>query len=104
MSYREFAKLDGDQLVYAEKYMIVGEVGVLYPSDALLRASGYKRVSLDAPEEDAPEGWHWEQTGYEETDDEIRGSWEAVADPVPSDEDEIDSYEAAEILLGGEPL
>ena len=104
MSYNKFAKLDNGSLVYAQKYMHVGDVGILYPSDELLRELGYKQINYCDPSGPAPEGYHWEISGWEEDEDEIRQIWEAVEDPVPSDEDEIDPYEAAEILLGGEPL
>lgn len=104
MSYNYFAKLENGSPVYAKKFMKVGDVGILYPSDELLIELGYKRINYNDPTDPAPEGYHWEYTGWEETEDEIRQTWEAVADPVPSDEDEIDPYEAAEILLGGEPL
>lgn len=103
MSYTEFGKLEDGQLVYAKKHMIVGEVGVLYPSDALLRELGYKYVNMDQPEEEPPEGWHWEDGVFEETDDEIRLQYELVRDPQPSDDDELDPSEIAEILLGGAP-
>lgn len=104
MSYYNFAKLENGIPKRAEKYMRFGDVGVLYPSDELLIEHGYKRISYEGPADPAPEGYHWEAAGWEETEDEIKQTWNAVADPVPSDADEIDSYEAAEILLGGEPL
>lgn len=103
MSYNNFAKLENGSPVHAKKYMHVGDVGILYPSDELLREMGYKPINYNY-QADAPEGYHWKTTGWEETEDEIRQTWEAVEDPVPSDDDEIDPYEAAEILLGGEPL
>lgn len=104
MSYYDFGILENGTLKHAEKYMCVGGVSVLYPSDELLIENGYKRISYEGPPYPAPGGYYWKDTGWEETEDKIRHTWEAVADSAPSDEDEIDPYEAAEILLGGELL
>lgn len=101
MSYRDFAKLKDGRLAYAEKYMLHGDTGILNPSDELLRELGYKPVNYNSPADPAPDGYHWEITGWKETENEIRRVWEAVADPVPSDEDELDPMEAADIIMGG---
>lgn len=103
MSYGNFGKLENGKLIHAQKYIKAGDVGILYPSDETLLGLGYKPINNNYPENET-EGYHWEDRGWEETEDEIRLVWELVEDPVPSDEDEIDPYEAAEILLGGEPL
>lgn len=102
MSYSDFGKLENGNLKRAQKYMHFDGVGVLYPSDELLIEHGYKRISYERPADPAPDGYHWEDTGWEEVEDEIRRIWEAVADPVPSDEDEIDPWDAAGIILGGD--
>ena len=101
MSYRDFARLENGNLNRAKKYMIFGGVGVLFPSDELLREMGFKPINYNSPEESAPDGYHWEIAGWEETENEIRRVWEAVADPIPSDEDELDPMEAADIIIGG---
>lgn len=101
MSYYNFAKLENGIPKRAEKYMRFGDVGVLYPSDELLIEHGYKRISYEGPADPAPEGYHWEAAGWDETEDEIRQTWNAVADPVPSDADEIpqDADHSAKYVL-----
>lgn len=99
--YYNYGKVVNGELQIAEKYMQFGNgVGVLYPSDALLLENGYKPINYNHQEE-APEGYHWESSVWEETESECRLIWDLVEDPVPSDDDEIDTYDAAGIILGG---
>jgi hypothetical protein len=100
MSYSDFGKLENGRLVQAPKYLKDGDVGILYPSDETLLRLGYKPFKYNYPENET-EGYHWVARGWEETQSEIRQNWELAKDPVPSDEDEIDPWDAAGIILGG---
>ena len=72
------------------------------PTPEILTALGYKPVrETDPPEE--REGYTLE-SGWEEEEDEIVQTWSYVPIPEPSDEDELDFYDAAGIILGGEEL
>ena len=99
--YNNFGKVENGFLKRAKKFMQIGDVGVLYPSYEILLENGYKPINYNHQEE-APEGYHWESRGWEETESECRQIWELVEDPIPSDDDEIDSWDAAGIILGGD--
>lgn len=96
-----FGKIENGALKYAPYCLRTGSASVLNPSEEILLANGYKPVNFNYQEE-APEGYHWETRGWEETENECRQVWELVEDPVPSDDDEIDAWDAAGIILGGD--
>lgn len=72
------------------------------PTPEIMTALGYKPARFtDEPE--PREGYNL-TCSWEEEEDEIVQTWSYVPIPEPSDEDELDFYDAAGIILGGEDL
>ena len=89
-----YAKLTGDNIVFAPKKLNGDGVVVYNPPAEMYLAAGYKPVTFtDAPE--APSGYYYE-SGWEEQDDAIVQVWTLT--PLP---DDIDEAEAYDIIFGG---
>lgn len=89
-----YAKLISGALQTAPKHITIGNKNIWNASAEQMLSVGYKMVVFtDAPE--APEGYYYE-SGWEEKADTIEQTWTLVELP-----DDIDEYEAYQIIVGG---
>ena len=99
-----YARLIDGALIYAPrkiKQTIDGKEYTTYnPTGEMLAEQGWLPVVYTEPPDDAPEGYHYEDS-FAETNDEIVQEWTLVEDPDPAEE-EVSSDEAMEYLFGGE--
>ena len=97
------AKIIDGAIVYAPKKIkriIDGvEYAVINPTDEMLADAGWLPVVYTDPPDDAPEGWHYEDS-FAEGDGEIVQEWTLVEDPDPAEE-EVSPDEAMDYLFGG---
>jgi len=89
-----YAKLENGILIPAPKRIANGESIVYNPNESMLLALGYLPIKY-TEQPAAPDGYYYE-SGWEEQPDAIVQTWTLT--PLP---DDIDAYEALEILLGG---
>ena len=98
-----YAKLIDGALVYAPRKIQTVIDGKPYntynPKDEQLAAQGWLTVRYTDPPDDAPEGYHYEDS-FAEGDGEIVQEWTLVEDPDPAEE-EVSPDEAMEYLFGG---
>jgi len=82
---RNFASAVGaDGLpVYAPAYIMVNGRLKLHPTAVDYAANGYKPVTDSMPSQPAPHGYHYEPSGWEDSDGAIRRGYTLVADPPP---------------------
>jgi hypothetical protein len=81
---RNYAKREEGQIAFAPA-AFVDKHRVYHPSptEADYLAAGWKRYIDAAPSDPAPDGYHYERDGYDETADTIAVRWHAVANPPP---------------------
>ena len=79
-----YAELVNGKIVFAPAAFVDAN-GVYHPSptEADYLAAGWKRYIDAAPSDPAPEGYHYERDGYDETADTIAVRWRTVANPPP---------------------
>lgn len=91
-----YAKLIEGELVFAPNPIKVGEAYIGNPLGSVYEAEGYKPVSFINQPEPLGTGW-WIETWTEAENMIVQGwTWHEA-----TDEDEISSEEALQILLGG---
>lgn len=80
---RNFASAVGaDGLpVYAPAYIMVDGRLKLHPTAEDYAANGYKPVTDRLPPDPAPQGYHYEPSGWKDADGAIRRTYALVADP-----------------------
>ena len=91
-----YAKLINGCPCYAPGCILWRGCWVINPHVEKLRELGYKPLIFIAPQP-APEGFGWVE-GWEETEEDIRQSWQLTALPTEGD---LSPAEALEILMGG---
>lgn len=81
---RNYAKREEGQITFAPAAFVDAN-GVYHPSPtaADYLAAGWKRYTDAAPSDPAPDGYHYERDGWDETDDTIAVRWRTVTNPPP---------------------
>ena len=69
------------------------------PTGEMLAEQGWKPVVYTNPPDDAPDGWHYEDS-FADGNGEIVQEWTLVENPDPAEE-EVSPDEAMEYLFGG---
>ena len=88
-----YAKIIDGQLNYAPKMLVIGDSKVWNAPGEMYLAQGWKPLVYTAAPE-APTGYHYEAS-WDEQETEIVQVWTLVEDP-----DDIDEYEAWNIIFG----
>lgn len=91
-----YGKIIDNELTLAPSKLPGDGVTVYNPPAEMYLAQGWKPVTFTEPPDDPPEGYYYE-SGWEEQTEEIVQTWTPVELP-----DDIDEYEAWEILFGGD--
>lgn len=89
-----YAKLIDGVLRLAPKHITIGDVNIWNAPAEQMLTQGWKTVVFTEPPE-APSGYYYE-AGWEEDETEITQTWTLVELP-----DDIDDYEAFQIIVGG---